>query len=57
MEPGLQGIYYANLVLANIDKVPAKSGYDLSCHEGETEFLRAYIYSNFVRGFRWCTYC
>jgi hypothetical protein len=46
-----QGIYYANLVLANIDNVPEKSGYDLAAMKGETQFLRAYIYSNLVRGF------
>ena len=46
-----KGIYYCNLVLTNIDKVPAKSGYDLSVMKAETQFLRAYLYTNLVRGF------
>lgn len=46
-----KGIYYANLVLANIDKVPAKSGYNLDMMKGEALFMRAYIYANLVRGF------
>lgn len=45
------GIYYANLVLSRIDNVPAKSGYDLNVMKGETYFLRAYMYSNLIRGF------
>ena len=46
-----KGIYYANLVLANIDNVPAKSGYNLDVMKGEALFMRAYIYSNLIRGF------
>ena len=46
-----KGLYYANLVLNNLDKVPAKGDYDLAAMKGETEFLRAYIYSDLVRGF------
>lgn len=46
-----KGIYRANLVLQNIDNVPEKVGYDLGMMKGETYFLRAYIYSELVRGF------
>ena len=45
-----KGIYYANLVLENIDKVPEKAGFDLKQMKGETRFLRAYMYTNLVRG-------
>ena len=46
-----KGIYRANLVLANIDNVPEKTGVDLSILKGETYFLRAYIYTELLRGF------
>lgn len=45
------GIYRANLVLSNIDKVPEMPGYDLSIIKGEAHFLRAYLYTELVRGF------
>lgn len=45
------GIYRANLVLANIDNVPASPGYDLKIMKGEAHFLRAYLYTELVRGF------
>lgn len=44
-------IYRANLILANIDKVPVSPGYDLSIMKGEAHFLRAYLYTELVRGF------
>lgn len=46
-----KGIYRANLVLENIDKVPQKTGVDLNVLKGETYFLRAYIYTDLLRGF------
>ena len=46
-----KGIYRANLVLANIDNVPEKTGVDLNILKGETYFLRAYIYTELLRGF------
>lgn len=46
-----QGIYYANLVLENIDQVPPLAGYDISYMKGEALFLRAYLYSRLVQGF------
>ena len=46
-----KGIYYANLVLENIDKVPAATGYDLSYMKGEALFLRAWLYTRLVQGF------
>ena len=46
-----KGIYRANLVLENIDNVPEKTGVDLSVLKGETYFLRAYIYTELLRGF------
>lgn len=46
-----KGIYRANLVLANIQKVPEKVGYDLNVMRGEAYFLRAYLYAELVRGF------
>lgn len=44
-----KGIYRANLVLANIDKVPEKVGYNTKMLKGETLFLRAFLYSQLVR--------
>lgn len=44
-------IYRANLILSNIDKVPASPGYDLNIMKGEAHFLRAYSYTELVRGF------
>ncbi len=46
-----QGIYYANLVLENIDKVPPLAGYDIAYMKGEVLFLRAWLYSRLVQGF------
>lgn len=46
-----KGIYRANLVLKNIDKVPPMVGYDLNTMKGEAYFLRAYLYTELVRGF------
>lgn len=46
-----KGIRYANSVIANVDKVPEKSGYDLNAMKGEAHFLRAYLYTELVRGF------
>lgn len=46
-----KGIYRANLVLKNIDDVPEKTGVDLNVLKGETYFLRAYIYTELLRGF------
>lgn len=46
-----KGIYRANLVLENIDNVPEKTGVNLSVLKGETYFLRAYIYTELLRGF------
>lgn len=46
-----KGIYEANLILSNIDNVPEKVGYDLNIMKGETYFLRAYLYTEMMRGF------
>ena len=46
-----QGIYEANSILANIDNVPAKVGYDTNVMKGEVYFLRAYLYTDMIRGF------
>lgn len=46
-----KGIYEANLILANIDNVPEAVGYDLDVMKGETYFLRAYLYTEMMRGF------
>ena len=46
-----KGIYRANLVLENIDNVPEKTGVDLNVLKGEIYFLRAYIYTELLRGF------
>lgn len=37
--------------MANIDNVPEKTGVDLNILKGETYFLRAYIYTELLRGF------
>lgn len=46
-----KGIRYANIVIANIDEVPPKQGYDVNSMRGEAHFLRAYLYSELVRGY------
>lgn len=46
-----KGIYRANLVLENIDKVPEKTGVNLQYLKGEVYFLRAYLYTELIRGF------
>lgn len=46
-----RGIYNANKILENIDNVPASQGYDLDIMKGEAYFLRAYLYTELVRGF------
>lgn len=46
-----KGIRYANIVIANIDKVPPKQGYNIESMKGEVYFLRAYLYAELVRGY------
>lgn len=46
-----KGIRYANNILKNIDNVPPKEGYDLNVMKGEAHFLRAYLYTDLVRGY------
>lgn len=46
-----KGIYRANLFLKNIDNVPPKTGVNLDVLKGEVYFLRAYLYTELVRGF------
>lgn len=46
-----KGIRYANSVISNIDNVPAKQGVDLNQVKGEAHFLRAYLYTQLIRGF------
>lgn len=46
-----KGIRYANIVIANIDEVPERQGYDVDAMRGEAHFLRAYLYSELVRGY------
>lgn len=46
-----KGIYRANLALKNIGNVPPKTGFNLDIMKGEVHFLRAYLYSELVRGF------
>lgn len=46
-----KGIYRANLVLSKIGEVPEKVGVDLNEIKGETHFLRAYLYTEMLRGF------
>lgn len=46
-----KGIRYANIVIANIDEVPERQGYDVDAMKGEAHFLRAYLYSELVRGY------
>lgn len=45
------GIRYANIVIANIDKVSPRQGYDIESMKGEAYFLRAYLYAELVRGY------
>ncbi|MBD9167855.1 RagB/SusD family nutrient uptake outer membrane protein [uncultured Parabacteroides sp.] len=46
-----KGIRYANDIINNIDKVPQDDNYDLNQIKGEAHFLRAYLYTELVRGF------
>ncbi len=46
-----RGIRYANIVIANIDNVPPRQGYNIEHMKGEAYFLRAYLYSELVRGY------
>jgi hypothetical protein len=46
-----KGIRHANKILANIDKVPAKAGYDLDRMKGEAHYLRAHMYHELLRGY------
>lgn len=46
-----KGIYRANLILSRIGEVPEKVGVDLNEIKGETYFLRAYLYTEMLRGF------
>lgn len=46
-----KGIRYANLLLSKIDQVPVISGFSNEQMKGEAYFLRAYIYTQLVRGF------
>ena len=46
-----KGIRYANSVIAHIDEVPAEAGYSLNQIKGEAYFLRAYLYTEMVRGY------
>ena len=46
-----KGIREANVILANIDKVPAKAGYDLDRMKGQTHYLRAHMYHELLRGY------
>ncbi len=46
-----KAIRYANNVIQNIDNVPAKDGYDVQWMKGEAYFLRAFVYTNMMRGY------
>jgi hypothetical protein len=50
-EHAYKAIYYANLVLENIGRVPPDNDFDLNVMKGEAHFLRAYLYSELIRGF------
>lgn len=45
-----RGIRYASLIINNIDRVPHDDNYDLKQIKGEAHFLRAYLYTELVRG-------
>lgn len=46
-----RGIRYANIAIANIDNVPPRQGYNIDQLKGEAYFLRAWLYSELVRGY------
>ncbi|MDR2498005.1 MAG: RagB/SusD family nutrient uptake outer membrane protein [Tannerellaceae bacterium] len=46
-----KGIRHANLLIANLSKVPEKTGYDINRMIGEAYYLRAHMYHELVRGF------
>lgn len=46
-----KGIRYATMIVNNIANVPITQGYDLNKMKGEAHFLRAYMYTELVRGF------
>lgn len=46
-----KGIRYANLVIKNIANVPQDDNYDLNQLKGEAHFLRAWLYTELLRGY------
>lgn len=46
-----KGIRYANLIIKNIGNVPHDDNYDLNQIKGEAHFLRAWMYTELMRGF------
>lgn len=45
------GIRYANIIIQNIDQVPPRQGFDTNAMKGEAYFLRAYLYTELIRGY------
>ena len=46
-----KGIRFANIIINNIDNVPAKVGFDLARLKGEAYYMRAHMYHELIRGF------
>ncbi|MBP3518890.1 MAG: RagB/SusD family nutrient uptake outer membrane protein [Parabacteroides sp.] len=46
-----KGIRYANLIIKNIGNVPQDNNYDLNQLKGEAHFLRAWLYTELLRGY------
>lgn len=46
-----KGLRYVNQFISQIDNVPEKLGFDNKVMKGEALFLRAYMYSQLVRGY------
>ncbi len=45
------GIRYCNIIIQNIDQVPPKSGFDLDQMRGEAHLIRAWLYTELIRGY------
>jgi len=50
-DPRYSGIRNANMVLARIDDVPEKTGFDKSRMKGEAHYLRAHMYHELLRAY------
>lgn len=46
-----KGIRYCNIIIKNIDQVPPKAGFNLDQMKGEAHLIRAWLYTELLRGY------